>query len=850
MSINIYDIWAKTDPYQSLLQHSINSGAVCRALLEKSSLKHLVGYMQSITDFTSAEIIELCTHIVALHDIGKCHPFFQEKYEPMEKLLNVEKLTYPCTYHFRHEKESERVLKLYWKGLGMSKSFAQNASQAIGKHHDKETGKEGESKVLHASVSNTWSSLQKEILDLITKAFPFPNPRDGIRHIDGFFMTIWGVMILSDWVASGEYFFESPAISESSDIGKYLDWAISQAAHTLCELGLQDVPGLPDDLKYKEIFGGVVDYKLRPIQEKIMEIFEGRTPEDLPGLVIVEAPMGEGKTEVATFAASRLGQGNKGLYFALPTAATSTQMHKRVGKLLETLEYTDPLLLHSTAWIEEYKQRITKDDAYGVDKFLTGGRKGLLNKFAVGTIDQLLFSVLPVKFSVLRLIGVATKVVVIDEVHAYDAYMSSILVSVLKWCSAFKVPVILLSATLPKRKRQEFLEAYAGTPCKLLSTAYPLITMHGKTTGVEEISISNAYMDKQVGVELVKFSTDKEELYKLADRVKKDGGCAAFILNTVAEAQDLYKGIRERINNSDEVELILFHARFTQSRRTEIEKQVVELFGKDLSKRPKKAIVVATQVLEQSLDVDFDWIISELSPIDLLLQRMGRQQRFNTIVRGEAYKNSVFTVIVNEATLTFDKHLIYFSILLERTYLLLKNLTNVRLPGDIRTLIESVYSEEGLEEDKVEKWFAYKIQESINSTYGSNMALRDPSADEFGVATQGYITTDENKSCNAKTRIGEPSRTIVFIEESEFLNLDFSKPFSKKLAVKLLQQSVSLAEYNLILQPAAGYLCPTEGTGYLQNVWVYPMKNGIYKVEDKKIDGYELTDIYGLKILK
>jgi CRISPR-associated helicase Cas3 len=251
----------------------------------------------------------------------------------------------------------------------------------------------------------------------------------------------------------------------------------------------------------------------------------------------------------------------------------------------------------------------------------------------VGTIDQLLFMGLKSRHLALRHLALAGKVVIIDEAHAYDTYMNSYLDRVLSWLGAYRVPVVVLSATLPARRREELAQAYAGQGTDLgeVATAdrYPMLTVvePGGTARLGEVEPSGRRTD----VRLERLSDDLEVL---ADRLEGElagGGCVLVVRNTVDRVLQTAAVLRKRFGSE---QVSVAHARFLDLDRVDKDADLLKRFGLPgkHTRRPEKHIVVASQVAEQSLDIDFDLLVTDLCPVDLLLQRMGRLHRHR---RGE-----------------------------------------------------------------------------------------------------------------------------------------------------------------------------------------------------------------------
>jgi len=456
-----------------------------------------------------------------------------------------------------------------------------------------------------------------------------------------------------------------------------------------------------------------------------------------PGILVLEAPMGCGKTEAALMSAEILADkfGLGGICYLLPTMATSNAMFSRVRSWLESIASTSDdgetmglHLLHSKAELNEDYSRLRTwntswmgDDASDAERVVAhqwfgGSKRGLLAPFVVGTVDQLLMAALNTRHVHLRHLGLSDKVVIIDEVHAYDAYMSVYLNRTLAFLGAYGVPVIVLSATLPPSRRVRLIRAYQGKdstsrrrvkplpePARREdgSPAYPLLSAAGldPSASPQYCVCEQDMRGVEVGFELV--ADDEEFLVSLLQRSLSQGGCVCVLRNTVARAQSTYRVLRERLG----VEVVLTHSRFIAIDRAKSDACLARLLGRDAEVRPKGLVVVATQVMEQSLDVDFDLMVTDIAPIDLLLQRMGRLHRHarghGECERPEPLRTARCLIVGGvggEGGLPeFDTGTaaVYEPALLLRTAYALQSIDSGRLvlPDDIAGMVERVYEE-------------------------------------------------------------------------------------------------------------------------------------------------------------
>jgi CRISPR-associated helicase Cas3 len=288
-------------------------------------------------------------------------------------------------------------------------------------------------------------------------------------------------------------------------------------------------------------------------------------------------------------------------------------------------------------------------------RWLQGKKKAMLSSFVVGTIDQLLFGALKSRHLALRHLGLAGKVVIIDEAHAYDVYMSQYLDRALEWLAAYRVPTIVLSATLPAQRRKQMLQAYdrglgtapppprrkswrdaataaAPDPYAMLDgdIGYPVLTASGPN-GRPAVRVAQP-SGRATTVALSQVDDDLEMLAAILQSELAGGGCALVVRNTVRRVQEAAAHLRPALAQAG-IDVSVAHSRFLAPDRAEKDRWLRESFGSPEhvsavgGRRPDRHVVVASQVAEQSLDIDFDLLITDLAPADLLLQRAGRLHR-------------------------------------------------------------------------------------------------------------------------------------------------------------------------------------------------------------------------------
>ena len=699
-------LWGKSDfgeqrAWLPLFVHMVDSSLVSRHLWDEW-LPDCTKNMLTRTIGQDGEIVRsLFIFLCAAHDVGKATPAFQV--QPCSRSIDgdgaslawiPERAGLPFRMGSR-EKGSpkhalagqailERVLR---KEQGLSPRKARCVSSIIGCHH-------GKSPSRHDALSareefptsmgfddDSWTSVQSELLHFCL-GLANTTVEGLVSLIEGGIApqaasVLSGLLIMCDWIASNTGAFPLVSLSSTSfgnsNEGEYEGAEIlaydagGLAYEALLERGRRGwartgllsswreaVSALrPSESLYARRFDFPAGAVPRPVQCEALSVAEGMAE---PGLMIIEAPMGEGKTEAALAAAEALAAktGAGGVCVALPTMATTDAMFSRVHKWLERLlpaSGTEPgtvYLAHGKSRLNEEYQGIIAESRYRggdmdhddglsveVSDWMFGSKRGMLSSFVVCTVDQVLMGALQMKHLALRHLALANKVVIIDECHAYDIYMRQYLDVILGWLGSWHVPVILLSATLPKSQREEIARSYMGgwvlpgsaeaSECPDEGDAYPLITY---TRGDRVMSGEVKAAGGTTIVRVALMPDDEQALVDLLKDKLRQGGCAGVVCDTVTRAQAAAAALVQEFGRE---KVTLAHARFTDIDRMENERGLREMLGADATlengRRPPLHIVVGTQVLEQSLDIDFDILVSDIAPIDLLFQRLGRCHR-------------------------------------------------------------------------------------------------------------------------------------------------------------------------------------------------------------------------------
>ena len=453
---------------------------------------------------------------------------------------------------------------------------------------------------------------------------------------------------------------------------------------------------------FHEVFGFEPS---RPVQEALV----GKNP---PGLTVVMVPMGEGKTEAALGHWMESASEGQGIYFALPTMATADAMFTRIQDFFASTE--DPVsgtITHGRAVLnafyqppsEDVKIRSTGESTGGLtpQDWFTGPHRALLSPVAVGTVDQLLSGVLRHKYNFLRLLGAATKTVVLDEVHTYDPYMSELLSGFLEWAGWLHIDVVILSATLPARRLNEYVAAYRKgqgvARQEDLVPSYPSVVrvVDGE---MRSLDLSARSSGREATLDLKWVPTDDarqswmiaaETVIELAKSYPE--AKIGVIMNTVGGAQDATVHLKDAGLNP-----ALLHSRmpaFERSNRTEA---AIAEFGKDST--CGASILVATQVVEASMDLDFDILVTQVCPATSLLQRSGRVWRHDlsephrTRTRPAELDGPCIAVVYPEPFPVDVKVLLpYLGAEVKKTLDALGDATtdHINIPGDVQALVDA-----------------------------------------------------------------------------------------------------------------------------------------------------------------
>jgi len=884
-------LWAKADTqsgrWHPLIYHLIDVGVTAKIMWETALSEGEREQFAGLFNLTTEEAGNLFAFFVATHDLGKAGPGFQDKVPFARPILQNQGYDFPSTRGLHvaaHGVVTAWALPdLLEKHLEMPYLDAVHVAHAVGGHHGV-WPKDSDMRGLHDYDRGgpLWNQARDALLQALLELFNPPRPvrlpRNRIEK-NSLLMFLSGFTTAADWIGSMDVYFQYE--SRFMTLARYAEMVAQTAQQALEEtgwLGWNSAGETPD-------FAEVFHFSPNAMQQRLFDVAMGAP---LPALVILEAPTGGGKTEAALYLADVWLQRSrgKGMYIAMPTQATSNQMFGRTARFLQNRYPHVPVQLHlahgNAAWTDQIKMvrplqvGESAEDGLVANAWFLPRKRTLLAPFGVGTVDQSLMSVLQTRHFFLRLFGLEHKVVIFDEVHAYDTYMSELFLRLLRWLRAMGASVIILSATLPERTRRTMIASWLGKPdIHLADGDYPRFTL---AAGAEARAFSIPQPPSRT-IQMAWLDDDSEALTSTLAEQLKEGGCAAVICNTVKRAQELY-GVLKQARLVDDDNLILFHARTPFVWRKGIEGRILKAFGTpgadgSSPHRPHKAIVVATQVIEQSLDLDFDLMITELAPIDLIIQRLGRLHRHQRSYRPAplAVPRAFILRPRGEPAhpdFGLSQH-VYAEYLLWQTWLTLQERSQLTIPDDTLSLIDAVYGDFQPQDlpaevrDALEQVHDAMIQAFTADRHQARQRLVPGPEDKYLVTRPRDVLGEDDdpnvhEQLRAVTRLIGPTLNLVCLHRTRqgvFLEPDGSGPRidldaepPRSLVKALVQRTITVQHPGVIYRLKDELPHPAwKRVAALRYSLPIVFENGHYTLPD---GSYTLTldRKYGLRIFK
>jgi len=642
--------WGKARPaagaavaWHPLAYHSLDVAAVARILLDRwPRLREMLAPALGLGE---SEVSDFIAFLAVLHDLGKFSRPFQ-KLSPENWPAGLGEIT-NAPEEPRHDtagmmlwpRIEEALVNGRWTGA--QRRAWQSALAAVTGHHGAPPEIASSSSMI--TVFGPAAAAARDFAEEAAKCL-LCRPLHGFAPDRSLLpersWLLAGIAVLADWIGSHQGWF--PYEPPDQTLDAYWPAALEKAAHAVRQAGVLPTRSA-GARSFADLFAG---FAPRPAQAwaESVELGSG------PVLAVIEDATGSGKTEAALMLAHRLMAAGRaeGVFVALPTMATADAMFERVRDSYRRLYADDAeppslALAHSRAGLHSgfrppaYAPEAEPAETYGGDEDPSSEqassasanwigddrRRAFLADIGVGTVDQAILGVLPSRYQSLRLLGLSGKVLILDEVHAYDAYMQEELKTLIRFQAALGGHTVLLSATLPQEARRRLLEGlWEGVPsgcddpaafprpgAHLIDRAEARSTPLPKTTHARGLEVRRAESEDAAAA--------------LAAAAAGGGSAVCWIRNTVDDAFAAWQALR-----SAGLDPLLFHARFALCDRLRIQERVLTGFGPNGTAEARAGqILIATQVVEQSLDLDFDLMITDLAPIDLVIQRAGRLWR-------------------------------------------------------------------------------------------------------------------------------------------------------------------------------------------------------------------------------
>lgn len=806
--------WGKADPnypgeskWHPLAYHSLDVAAVgCEYLQRAPAVRTLIMNMLHCESESATE--NWVAFWLALHDLGKFSEAFQSQRPDLFANLRGRLPDPSKGYRKRHDS----LGMLFWSDVlapivEKEKWFgpdSENAicgldcwARAVTGHHGQPPLEGADFWGQHFNHLEDGDAIMKYVTEvralLVGSAVAaMPSALDAESfHRASVDLSWWiaGLAVLADWLGSNTNFFGYRADPEQAiSLADYWEYAKRQAAIALDASGVLPVNS-KHTLSLIELFPTIVTPS--PLQDwaETVEIKPG------PQIHLLEDVTGAGKTEAAVTLAHRLMVAGcaDGFFIGLPTMATANAMYGRIAQVYGKLFSNNASLALAHGQrnlVESFAKSVVpsgpqEEDARQADDSATArcaawladhNKRALMAPAGVGTLDQALLAVLHSKHQSLRLLGLFRKVLVVDEVHACDAYMQGVLESLLEFHAHAGGSAILLSATLPQRMKQALLDAFAKG-CRLATPAvqalqYPLTT---SWCSAEPKTLVEKDLPTREDVRrtlTVRYVCDEAQIVAAVEAALASGKCVCWMRNTVADALAAYTKFQGRLPAD---KLTLFHARFALRDRLDTEDIVLTCFGEKSTPDERAGrLVIATQVAEQSLDADWDFVVSDLAPIDRLIQRAGRLQRHVRDERGARLRDSKardkrgepclwvfgpawvdepparwFKVAFPRASGVYPNHA-----QLWQTAKLLQ-LGRIAMPEDARQLIEAVFGNDAV--------IPEGLQSNANTAEGRGYADTSVAQQNTVKLASGYDRGGIDWWSEAKTpsRLGEASMNVL-----------------------------------------------------------------------------------------
>ncbi len=706
--------------------------------------------------------------LVGLHDLGKATPGFQKKLG----------LDFPDAAGApdRHDAGTVPLLRKKLLEIGVKRCFAHQLAMAVGSHHGSLITSEEIRCAGGWQFSVDWIAAHDELFIGIVEGIAINGvpdlPDDDISR-SAFLQWLMGLTSVADWIGSSDAICRWDRLDTwNGDVKAWFSNSLDLAELALIDIGIASKSFNIINSGAEAVALALDGWSPRPLQLSIVEVLDQL--ENEPGLIVIEAPMGEGKTEGGLACALS----SRGLYMAMPTQATSNALFGRVSKFLDrAVSGSSALALaHGSGGPEAAANRLrevglgTKDSGITAGWWFRGSKRSLLCPNGIGTVDQSLIGVLNARHQFVRMFGLSGRTVVFDELHAYDTYTEGLIERLLLWLQCLGCRVVIMSATLPNARRDSILKAWAGD-VPIPTTSYPRVTW--ATPGRIQALAFPASCKQEIEVRGIGADLVVDKAVDMA----KQGARVLMVVNKVDRAQEIYQAV-------DAVPRTLFHARFPMDQRLLTEKSVLKQFGPSGSCTAGH-VLVATQVAEQSLDIDMDVLITDIAPVDLVLQRAGRIHRHER-KRPVGFERPLVLVAGLDQQVPPPKLTSYiydqWSVL--RSAAWLKEHSSLDLPEDIDRAVQQVYGNwevtgsDQLLEAIATAWPTHQQEQARMELLASQTALNPPQ--DWGMHNSTVVINDadaDSADIQFGTRLGQQSVSVIPVYPFQLGNLSAHADF-------------------------------------------------------------------------
>lgn len=782
--------------------------------------------------------------LTALHDIGKFSAAFQAKVpEHYPDGLKP----WPGSTVVRHDQIGSQLRNLVRTEFG-TRLTGWNGNNfgvlwnSVAGHHGRPSIGDADDSSARGMTSDCQKAARGFVEDCLT-LFPdtTPIPRPNNETLAAMSWTLAGLTVVADWIGSNRDWF--PYCKPELPLTAYWPMALARAENAVAKAGLLPASVAPV-LDAQRLLPPYIASALSPLQSVAATVKLQRGPT----LAIIEDVTGSGKTEAALLLGARIMKCRDadGVFFALPTMATANAMYARLGDVYRKLFADDAVPSLVLAHGKQALHARFQDSILPSSTFQTGNgenngnesaaacaawiadsrRKAFLAHVGVGTIDQALLGVLPSKFQSLRLWGLAGRVLVIDEAHAYDSYMNKEIETLLTFHAALGGSAIILSATLPQTMRRSLASAFARglgfVPGISETSDYPLMTIVGG--GVCAQHPVETRVDRRRALPVRRIGSIDDAIAHV-DFIAKAGGAVAWIRNSVDDAIEAVEILQRR-----GLTPVLLHARFAMGDRLDIERRVTDTLGRnDLTGMRAGFVLVGTQILEQSLDYDVDGMIIDLAPIDLMIQRAGRLWRHTVRANRPVAAPELLVLspdpsdvrdkdwcrqISKRSAAVYDHHGVVW-----RSAKTLFETGHITTPEGVRALVEQVYADDAMDE------VPEPLRAQANRAEGTRSAARSFANANLLKFSAGYAGSDNQtiwtQDTITPTRLGQPVTVfrLGLIDGGEIVPLCKASDGDAQLSWSLSEVSISRYRADGVPAPAGALAALVEAAKAQWSPW-------------------------------